>query len=147
MVAAMMPHCVSRPRCASVFGEYEDYIRRVDCSPMDGSQLGKMLGLNTGAEVAKRCTAMKLAIRQAIHEKDCTCASMDCWPSAMLLKGLPCVALGELADEGIPVSCEGDINGAVTLAIMNACAMGETSRPSIFPNWEPSIGEQSTRRM
>lgn len=108
--------------------EYEDYIRRVDCSPMDGSQLGKMLGLNTGAEVAKRCVAMKLAIRQAIREKGCTCASMDCWPSAMLLKGLPCVALGELADEGIPVSCEGDINGAVTLAIMNACAMGETSQ-------------------
>lgn len=109
---------------------WADYTARVDCSPMDGSPIGKMLGMRTGMEVAKRCVAMKLAMKQAIVEKGCTCASMDCWPSAMALKGLPCVALGELADEGIPVSCEGDINGAVTLAIMNACALGET--PQFF---------------
>ena len=105
-----------------------DYLSRVDCSPRDGFPLGQMLGMKTGADAAKRTMAMKLAMKQAILEKGCSCASMDCWPSAMILKGLPCVAMGELADEGIPVSCEGDINGAVTLAIMNACAMGETSQ-------------------
>lgn len=107
---------------------YEEFTGRVDCTPMDNFPLGKMIGLKTGEEATKRAVAMKLAMKQAILEKGCTCASMDCWPSAVALKGLPCIALGELADEGIPVSCEGDINGAVTLAILNACAMGDSSQ-------------------
>ena len=108
--------------------DYADYTARVDCSEMENFALGKMIGLKSGEEAVRRAIAMKLAMKRAILEKDCTCASMDCWPSAAVLKGLPCVALGELTDEGIPVSCEGDVNGAVTLAIMNACAMGDSSQ-------------------
>lgn len=105
-----------------------DYTARVDCSPMDSCQLTKMLGMKDGAAATQRAVAMKMAIRRALEEKDCACGSMDCWPSAVLLKGLPCLAVGELADEGLPISCEGDINGAVTLAILNACAMGDSSQ-------------------
>lgn len=108
--------------------DYADYTARVDCSEMENFALGKMIGLKSGEEAVRRAIAMKLAMKRAILEKDCTCASMDCWPSAAVLKGLPCVALGELTDEGIPVSCEGDVNGAITLAIMNACAMGDSSQ-------------------
>ena len=74
--------------------DYADYTARVDCSEMENFALGKMIGLKSGEEAVRRAIAMKLAMKRAILEKDCTCASMDCWPSAAVLKGLPCVALG-----------------------------------------------------
>lgn len=39
----------------------------------------------------------------------------------------PCVVLGEMADNGMPLSCETDINGAITLAILRACNLFEES--------------------
>ena len=36
-----------------------------------------------------------------------------------------CAVIGELTDMGIPVSCETDINGAITMAILRACTLGE----------------------
>lgn len=97
----------------------DDFTKRVDCSPMES--MGKDVA-------AKRVVAIKLAMKAAIQSKDCSAASMECWSAARLLKGIPCIGLGELADEGVPVSCEGDLNGAITLAIMNACAMGDSSQ-------------------
>lgn len=73
------------------------------------------------------CCAMTMAMEKAVKEKDCIAASMECWPRMEELKGLPCASMGELADRGLPVSCEGDINGAVTLAILKACSLGDTS--------------------
>ena len=35
------------------------------------------------------------------------------------------VALGEMADEGYPLACEADVNGAITLAILRACSLYE----------------------
>lgn len=100
---------------ATFQADFADFTGRVDCSAM-------------GDESTKRAVATKMAMARAIKEKDCVAASMECWSAFQVLKGIPCMALGELADAGLPVSCEGDINGAVTLAIMNACAMGETSQ-------------------
>ena len=91
---------------------YADFTRRVDCAAM-------------AEEDVRRAVALKLAMAGLIREKDCQVASMECWSALDTLKVLPCTALGELLDAGIPVSCEGDINGAVTLAILQACAMGE----------------------
>jgi len=78
-------------------------------------------------QIAWSC-AMTMAMEKAIVEKDCTAASMECWPRYEELKGTPCLGLGELTDKGIPVSCEGDVSGAVTLAIMNACSLGDSSQ-------------------
>jgi len=76
----------------------------------------------------RRTAALTMAMEKAIREKDCVAASMECWSKFEELKGLPCVALGELTDKGLPVSCEGDVNGAITLAIMNACSLGDSSQ-------------------
>ena len=35
------------------------------------------------------------------------------------------MALGELSDEGLPVSCETDVNGAVTMAMLQAVTLGK----------------------
>ena len=37
------------------------------------------------------------------------------------------MTLGVLADAGLPISCETDLNGAVTLAILRAVTLGEAS--------------------
>lgn len=96
----------------------QDFTTRVDCGPM--YETGK-------GETVKRAVALILAMKRAIEEMDCSAASMECWSAGEILKALPCIALGELSDMGIPVSCEGDINGAITLAMLKACAMGESS--------------------
>jgi len=102
-------------------GKLKDFTERIDCSPMDA------VG---GADAVKRVVAITMATKQAITEKGCIAASMECWSADQTYKGLPCIALGELSAEGIPISCEGDLNGAITVAMMNACAMGES--PTFF---------------
>ena len=53
-------------------------------------------------------------------ENNCGAAAMECWSATSIL-GVPiCMTLGEMADEGMPISCETDINGAVTLAMLHA---------------------------
>lgn len=94
---------------------YTDITTRIDCSAMKEETIQRVVGL-------------RMAMQQSIENKDCVAASMECWTAAPLLRGVPCIAIGELTGAGIPVSCEGDLNGAVTLAIMNACAMGDTTQ-------------------
>lgn len=96
----------------------EEFTRRVDCSPMEECGEGEKIG---------RSVALALAIQRAMQEADCSVAAMECWSATEVLGALPCIAMGELADRGMPVACEGDINGAVTLAMLRACAMGEGS--------------------
>lgn len=101
---------------SEVFQKYfADINSRIDCSAMDEDKV-------------KRVAGIKMAMQEVIDKEDCIAASMECWTAYDLLKGLPCFAIGELIDDGIPVSCEGDINGAVTLAIMKACTLGDTKQ-------------------
>ena len=66
--------------------------------------------------------ATKLAIQELMEENNCSVAAFECWSAFPTLMGLcPCVVLGEMADNGMPLSCETDINGAITLAILRAC--------------------------
>ncbi len=78
-------------------------------------------------QVAWTC-ALTMAMEKAIREKDCVAAAVECWPRFEDLKGLPCIGIGELTDKGLPISCEGDISGAVTLALLNAATMGDSAQ-------------------
>jgi len=49
---------------------------------------------------------------------------------AQVLGVLPCLAMAELADSGLPVTCEADINGAITSMLLSAAARGKS--PSFF---------------
>lgn len=78
-------------------------------------------------EMTRRCAAVKLATQELMIENNCTAGAVECW-SAKPILGVPiCMTLGELADEGLPLSCETDINGAVTLAILRAATLGKDS--------------------
>ena len=62
--------------------------------------------------------ATKLAVQELMEENNCSVAAFECWSAFPTLMGLcPCVVLGEMADNGMPLSCETDINGAITLVL------------------------------
>lgn len=81
-----------------------------------------------GGENAEKICAVKLAIQELMGENHCSAAAFECWSAFPELIGLcPCVVLGEMADTGMPLSCETDVNGAITLAILRACNLFEAS--------------------
>lgn len=92
---------------------FEDMKKRFDCSEMEEANV-------------KKIAAVKLSVQRNMEKNNCTAAAIECWPSCNAALGVPvCTVLGELADCGLPVSCETDVCGAVTMAIMRACQLGE----------------------
>lgn len=72
--------------------------------------------------------AFKLALAEAFTQMGCRGAAFECWSAFPLEIGFtPCFMLGELIDEGYPISCETDLNGAVTSVMMQAASLGDSS--------------------
>ena len=111
---------------AELTAYYDEFTQRVDCSPMVQAANDPANPMRSQMKDGViRSLAQTLAIRDAIKKAGCSCASLSCWPSSKIWRGIPCIAIGELSSQGIPISCEGDINGAITLAILNACGLGK----------------------
>lgn len=54
--------------------------------------------------------------------------AMQCWSSLQATMDIfPCVANAILTEEGLPVACETDVNGAITMLILNAASRGKIS--------------------
>ena len=66
---------------------------------------------STGADAMK----VYLAVRSLIAEHGLDALTVGCYPHLM---GRVCLAASRLADEGIPLGCEGDVNGAVAQLIL-----------------------------
>lgn len=78
------------------------------------------------SENLETVASVKIAVQQLMEENGCSAAAFECWSAFPELVGIcPCAVLGEMADEGMPLSCETDINGAITLAILRACKLFE----------------------
>jgi L-fucose isomerase-like protein len=72
--------------------------------------------------------ALKTAIKNYLIIHDCSVGAFECWTAFSALAGVvPCISLGDLTDEGLPLSCECDINGAITMAILRAADLYESS--------------------
>ena len=92
---------------------YNDVTTRMDCSTMNEEKI-------------KKAAAAKMAVHKLMLDNGCSVGAIECWPTCSQVLGVPiCMTLGEMADEGMPISCETDINGAITLAIMRAVLLGE----------------------
>lgn len=89
-----------------------DLKERMDCSGISGEHLERLI-------------ALKMALLTLLEKNRCSVAAIECWPACALMKLPVCAVIGELTDLGIPVSCETDINGAVTMAILRACMLGK----------------------
>ena len=92
---------------------YKDFTSRMDSSTMK-------------EEEVKKIAAVTLGTRDLMLQNNCSAGAIECWPTSRQVLGCAvCTSIGELADMGLPISCETDVNGAITMAILRACLLGE----------------------
>jgi L-fucose isomerase-like protein len=69
----------------------------------------------------KRLAALKVAMKILLLQNDCSCAAFECWSAGAAWGGsTPCIAMGDLATEDLPLACETDVYGAISMAILRA---------------------------
>lgn len=79
------------------------------------------------AESVKRVAALKLAMRYYADRELCTAVAIQCWDAMQKsMHIMPCLANALLTDEGLPVSCETDICGAVSEIMAYAATLEQT---------------------
>jgi L-fucose isomerase-like protein len=75
--------------------------------------------------------AMIVFVKDEMDKGNFAGASVECWSGLSELFGiLPCQLIGELTAMGYPVSCEGDIYGAITSVMLHAADFNKA--PSFF---------------
>ncbi len=80
----------------------------VDLSKMDDESVRKM-------------AALELAIERFAEENECNAVVSECWNVFGIGLGIkPCAVFGNLTDKGLPVCCENDIHGAISMLIAQA---------------------------
>lgn len=88
---------------------------RINCSAMTDEQLAKIASL-------------KIIIKEMMNKNGCKAGAVECWSLFPKEIGIaPCMVVSELADLGLPLACEMDLNGAITSVIAEAVALGESS--------------------
>ena len=96
----------------------DEYARKVDVSSVSREQLVKMM---TFVEFYK----------DIAREYNVSVIATECWTAMQPGFGaMPCVAMSILADEGIVVTCESDVYGAVTNALLICASRGKN--PPLF---------------
>ncbi|MBQ3105236.1 MAG: fucose isomerase, partial [Lachnospiraceae bacterium] len=60
-----------------------------------------------------------LVLKQLMGEQGYDYAAIKCWPEMGNLHTTPCAVLGRLADDGIQISCEGDIDAGLAAVVQN----------------------------
>lgn len=91
---------------------------RVDPASIAGrwQQLKGQVGQVTAADQAGvESLQVYVALQQVIAEGELSAVAVGCYPHLM---GKVCLAASLLAEEGIPVACEGDVNGALAMLML-----------------------------
>lgn len=60
-----------------------------------------------------------LALKELFARQGYDYAAIKCWPEMGNLHTTPCAVLGRLADEGITISCEGDMDAGLAALVQN----------------------------
>lgn len=62
---------------------------------------------------------LHLALKEIMAQQGYAFGCLKCWPEMGALHTTPCAVIGRLMDEGVPVSCEGDLDAALTMVVQN----------------------------
>lgn len=85
-------------------------------------------------EEVENVAALAVAMKNLVEKYGCQAAAIQCWNALQTELGImPCAANAILNDEGIPVVCETDIHGAITVLMVEAAGMDETR--GFFADW------------
>ncbi len=102
----------------AISADVQDVQNRIDCTEVD-------------AEWLTRTVALKLSLLELAKLNQCSALATECWTIMPQIFGvLPCFAISELTDSGLPVCCETDIHGAITSVLLSAAARDKS--PSFF---------------
>lgn len=100
--------------------ELADYQNLVSCEGIEYEKLLKII-------------ALKHAIKDFAVREGCSAVAMHCWHEVGARLGIsPCASMGMVSSEGIPVTCETDIHGAISAVMAAAATLGESS--ALFPD-------------
>ena len=78
-------------------------------------------------ESLRHLAALKVALQNLAEETGSSAVAIQCWSAMQTSMGImPCLANALLTDEGIPVTCETDIHGAISVIMAQAAALGAT---------------------
>jgi L-fucose isomerase-like protein len=98
-----------------VRSEIKSFKDRMDCSQMTEDQLAKI-------------AALKITVKEMMEDTGCKAGAIECWSLFSREIGVaPCMVISELADIGLPLACEMDLNGAITSVIADAVSLGESA--------------------
>ena len=74
----------------------------------------------------KKVYAFVLLYQEIFAEYRVQAVSAECWTAMQLLVGaMPCTAYSILADMGYIISCESDMHGAISMALLSCAGLGE----------------------
>jgi len=94
----------------------------IDAASAQWTELKQRVGTVTASEEAGiESLRVYAALRETIVEAGLSAVSIGCYPHLM---GKVCLAASLLGEEGIPVACEGDVNGAVGMLMLTRLSGG-----------------------
>ncbi len=126
VVGVDMPRLLARAHqadpaaAAEVWRRVTRAARRVDVPELDGLAAARMY----------------LAVSDTVREEQLSAVAFGCYPDQM---GHACVAASLLAEEGVPVGCEGDVNGAVGMLMLSLL----TGQPTHNTDWLEPLSDGS----
>jgi len=92
-------------------------------------------------ESIKKIAKLEHALKQFAEEKKLSGMGVQCWTAMQEVYGIsPCMAMGRLTDQGVMMSCEVDIYGALTMLVQYLAALKTT--PPHFIDWTIQHQEQ-----
>jgi L-fucose isomerase-like protein len=97
---------------------------------------------NIRVENIIKSAKLYLALERFINENNCVAGAMQCWTSIQENYGCAaCLPMSMLGNKGIPMACETDIMGALTMYAMYL-ASGE---PSGYLDWNNNFGDDRNK--
>lgn len=87
---------------------------------------GKMDCSTISDEDMYKIAAVEIAFMDLAKEHNCNVMASECWRTYREAFGIrSCFIFGDLIDRGLPVSCETDINGTITMAMLKAASLNK----------------------
>lgn len=106
-------------------------INKTDYSDILAEVYKKYVMNNIDKQYLQKIIALKLYLKNICEKERISAIAIQCWDSMQDALGImPCVANAMLTDEYLPVTCETDINGAVSSVLIQAAARRE--KPVFF---------------
>ncbi len=83
--------------------------------------------ITVSEQAMRSLAALKLVMKRWADAEQLSALCIQCWDALQQALGVfPCFVNGELTDEGLPVACETDVMGAVSVSLLQAARRGST---------------------